>query len=139
VMDLYMGLVPRSLGSIWTLMFGTSKTIANYMGGKLVKALEEFGRTELWGVRCKTAVEREKSVGIIAVSNGTQGRTGVRGHFGSGSDFSDLTSQPWSGTDTLEPMLYADNHVLKQYQGLLRLDVTERVGGFKSLLTDMDG
>jgi hypothetical protein len=49
VMDLYISLVPRKLGSIWKPMFRTSKTIARYMAGKFVKALEEFGRTELWG------------------------------------------------------------------------------------------
>ncbi|KAF9309448.1 hypothetical protein BG003_009766, partial [Podila horticola] len=125
VMDLYMGLVPRKLGSIWKPMFGTNKTIANYMASKFVKALEEFGRTELWGARCKTTVEWEKSVGITAVSKRAQGRTGVGGHLGSGSDFSDLTSRPRTGTNTLEPMLYADNRVLKHYQGLLRLDVME--------------
>jgi hypothetical protein len=57
VMDLYLGLVPRQLGETWKVMFGTSKTIATYMAGKFVKALEEFGRTELWGARCKTTVE----------------------------------------------------------------------------------
>ncbi|KAF9367011.1 hypothetical protein CPC16_007142, partial [Podila verticillata] len=61
VMDLYLGLVPRELGSIWKHMFRTSKTIATYMAGKFVKALEEFGRTEIWGARCKTTVEWEKS------------------------------------------------------------------------------
>ncbi|KAG0015497.1 hypothetical protein BGZ82_001374, partial [Podila clonocystis] len=34
VMDLYLGLVPRELGSTWKHMFGTSKTIANYMAAK---------------------------------------------------------------------------------------------------------
>ncbi|KAF9378428.1 hypothetical protein CPC16_011293, partial [Podila verticillata] len=34
VMDLYLGLVPRELGSIWKHMFGTSKTIASYMATK---------------------------------------------------------------------------------------------------------
>ncbi|KAF9001854.1 hypothetical protein BGZ52_009739, partial [Haplosporangium bisporale] len=125
VMDLYIGLVPRKLGEIWKHMFGTSKTIARYMAGKFVKALEEYGRTELWGARCKTTVEWEKSVGITAVSKRAQGRTGVGGHLGSGSDFSDLTSRPRSGTDTLELTLHADTRVLKQYQGLLRLDVME--------------
>ncbi|KAF9382696.1 hypothetical protein CPB97_007010, partial [Podila verticillata] len=125
VMDLYIGLVPRKLGEIWKHTFGTSKTIARYMAGKFVKALEEYGRTELWGARCKTTVEWEKSVGITAVSKRAQGRTGVGGHLGSGSDFSDLTSRPRSGTDTLELTLHADTRVLKQYQGLLRLDVME--------------
>ncbi|KAG0065927.1 hypothetical protein BGZ92_005443, partial [Podila epicladia] len=40
--DLYLGLVPRKLGEIWKLMFGTSKTIARYMASKFVKVLEEF-------------------------------------------------------------------------------------------------
>ncbi|KAF9375551.1 hypothetical protein CPC16_000666, partial [Podila verticillata] len=66
VMDLYLGLVPRELGSIWKHMFRTSETIATYMAGKFVKALEEFGRTEIWGARCKTTVEWEKSMGITA-------------------------------------------------------------------------
>ena len=78
-------------------------------------------------------------MGITAVSKRAQGRTGVGGHLGSSSDFSDLTSRPRSGTDTQELMLHADTRVLKQYQGLLRLDVMERMGGFKSLLTDMVG
>ncbi|KAG0090892.1 hypothetical protein BGZ92_001932 [Podila epicladia] len=123
VMDLYLGLVPRELGLIWKHMFGTSKTIANHMAAKFVKALEEFGRTELWGARCKTTVEWEKSVGITAVSKRAWGRTGVGEHLGSSSDFSDLTSRPQSGTDTLELMLHADTRMLKQYQGRLRLDV----------------
>ncbi|KAG0060708.1 hypothetical protein BGZ92_006656, partial [Podila epicladia] len=137
VMDLYLGLVPRELGSTWKHMFGTSKNIATYMATKFVKALEEFGRTELWGARCKTTVEWEKSVGITAVRKHAWGRTEVGEHLGSSSDFSDLASRPRSGTDTMELMLYADNRMLKQYQGLLRLDVMERMGGFKSLLTDM--
>ncbi|KAG0099712.1 hypothetical protein BGZ93_006373 [Podila epicladia] len=107
VMDLYLGLVPRELGLIWKHMFGTSKTIANHMAAKFVKALEEFGRTELWGARCKTTVEWEKSVGITAVSKRAWGRTGVGEHLGSGSDFSDLTSRPQSGTDTLELIIKA--------------------------------
>ena len=139
VMDLYIGLVPRKLGTIWKKTFGTNKTIATYMAGKFVKAIEEFGRTELWGARCKTTVEWEKSVGITAVSKRARGRTGVGEHLGSGSDFSDLTSRPRSGTDTLEIMLHADTRVLQQYQGILRLDVMERMGGFKSLLTDEVG
>jgi hypothetical protein len=36
-------------------------------------------------------------------------------------------------------MLHADTRMLKQYQGFLQLDVMERMGGFKSLLTDMVG
>ncbi|KAI9233875.1 MAG: hypothetical protein BYD32DRAFT_439710 [Podila humilis] len=64
VMDLYLGLVPRELGSIWKHMFRTSETIATYMAGKFVKALEEFGRTEIWGARCKTTVEWEKSAPV---------------------------------------------------------------------------
>ena len=139
VMDLYLGLVPRKLGEIWKPLFRTSKTIACYMAGKFVKALEEFGRTELWGARCTTTVEWEKSVGITAVSKRARGRTGVGEHLGSSSDFSDLASRPRSGTDTLELMLHADTRVLKQYQGHLRLDVMERMGGFKSLLTDEVG
>ncbi|KAG0331042.1 hypothetical protein BG005_005924, partial [Podila minutissima] len=122
VMDLYLGLVPRELGSIWKHMFGTSKTIATYMAAKFVKAIEEFGRTELWGARCKTTVEWEKSVGITAVSKRARERTGVGGHLGSSSDFSDLTSRPRSSTDTLGLMLCADTRMLKQYQGRLRLD-----------------
>ena len=67
------------------------------------------------------------------------GCTGVGGHLGSGSDFSDLTSRHRSGTDTLELMLHTDTRVLKQYQGLLQLDVMDRMGGFKSLLTNEVG
>ncbi|KFH70051.1 hypothetical protein MVEG_04854 [Podila verticillata NRRL 6337] len=93
------------------------------MAGKFVKALEEFGQTELWGARCTTTVEWEKSVGITAMSKRARGRTGVGEHLGSSSDFSDLTARPRSGTDTLELMLHADTRVLKQYQGHLQLDV----------------
>ncbi|KAI9233593.1 MAG: hypothetical protein BYD32DRAFT_465206 [Podila humilis] len=139
VMDLYLGLVPRKLGEIWKPLFRTSKTIACYMAGKFVKALEEFGRTELWGAQCTTTVEWEKSVGITAVSKRARGRTGVGEHLGSNSDFSDLASRPRSSTDTLELMLHADTRMLKQYQGRLRLDVMERMGGFKNLLADEVG
>ncbi|KFH70134.1 hypothetical protein MVEG_04936 [Podila verticillata NRRL 6337] len=117
----------------------TSKTIATYMATKFVKALEEFGRTELWGARCKTTVEWEKSEGVTAVSKRARGRTGVGEHLGSSNDFSDLASRSRSGTDTLELMLHADTRMLKQYQGRLRLDVMERIGGFKSLLIDEVG
>ncbi|KAF9317165.1 hypothetical protein BG003_001089, partial [Podila horticola] len=139
VMDLYLGLVPRELGSRWKRKFRTNKNVATYMASKFVKSIEEFGRTELWGAWRKTTVEWEKSVGITAVSKRAQGRTGVGEHLGSGSDFSDLTSRQRCGTDTLELMLNADDRVLKQYQDFLRLDVMERMGGFKSLLTDMVG
>ncbi|KAF9308396.1 hypothetical protein BG003_011165, partial [Podila horticola] len=139
VMDLYLNLVPRELGSRWKHIFRTSKNVATYMAGKFVKSIEEFGGTELWGARCKTTVEREKCVGITTVSKRAWGYTGVGEHLGSSSDFYDLAFQQRSGTDTLELILNADDRVLKQYQGFLRLDVMERMGGFKSLLTYMVG
>lgn len=113
-------------------MFRTRKPITNYMTGKFVKAFKEFSWTEFWGAQCKTIVEWKKSAGITTVSERVQGCTGVGGHYGSSSDFSDFASRPWSGTDTLELMLHADNHVLKQYQGPLQLGVMEHTGGFKS-------
>ncbi|KAF9294107.1 hypothetical protein BGZ74_011414 [Mortierella antarctica] len=96
-------------------MFRTSKTIVHDMVSKFVKALEEFSQTELLGAWCETTVEWEKSVGIAAMSKCTQG--------GSGSDFSDLTSAPRSGTDTLECMFMQT----PTYQGFLWLDVIAAV------------
>ncbi|KAG0335480.1 hypothetical protein BG005_004584, partial [Podila minutissima] len=60
-MDLYLGLVPKALIKKWKELFYTSGAIATYMAGKFVAALEEFGRTELWSVRCTATVEWEKS------------------------------------------------------------------------------
>ncbi|KAF9271820.1 hypothetical protein BGZ74_005619, partial [Mortierella antarctica] len=121
-MDLYLSLVPKALIKKWKELFYTSCAIATYMAGKFVAALEEFGRTELWGARCMATVEWEKSVGITAVSKRARGRTGVGDHLSSGSDFSDLNSRPRSASNNLEPMKLADDRVMQQYQGRLCLD-----------------
>ncbi|KAF9303393.1 hypothetical protein BG003_002061, partial [Podila horticola] len=77
VMDLYLSLVPWELGSRWKHKFRTSNNVATYMAGKFIKSIEEFSQTELWGTRCKTTAEWEKSVGITAVSKRAWGCTGV--------------------------------------------------------------
>ncbi|KAF9980860.1 hypothetical protein BGZ79_006239, partial [Entomortierella chlamydospora] len=53
VQDLYQGLTPKSFTAEWKSIFKTSTSIARYMVGRFVRAIEELGRTEIWNRRCK--------------------------------------------------------------------------------------
>ena len=72
--DLYQGLTPKSFTEEWKTIFKTTSTIARYMVGRFVNAIEEFGRTEIWNKRCKVTVEWERDNGITSMSKRVRGR-----------------------------------------------------------------
>ena len=135
VQDLYQGLTPMSMATKWARLFKTTKTISRYMAGRFVKAVEEFGRTEIWNKRCKVTVDWERELGITAVSKRAGRRNCVGDHRRSGSDFMGPTLRQGPALDVTEIRTDADKRVLQSYTKQAELNVMERLGGCKFLMT----
>ncbi|KAF9342051.1 hypothetical protein BGX26_008502, partial [Mortierella sp. AD094] len=127
VQDLYQGLTPKGFTSEWKSYFKTSTSIARYMVGRFVKAIEEFGRTEIWNKRCKVTVDWERENEITSMSKRAKGRNCAEGHRRSGSNFigSTLRHRPAAGVK--DTRTEADERIVKSYLGQLDLNVMERL------------
>jgi hypothetical protein len=137
VQDLYHGLTPMNLVTIWKGIFSTTRAIATYVVAKFVARIEEFGRSEIWGSRCSLTVDWERSNGITSVSKRARGRTGVEEHLRSAGDFSDLNHRHMAVLSELEIKAEADDRVLEHYTGRCHLGLMERLGGLTTTLLTM--
>jgi len=135
VQDIYHGLTPKSMADSWRHVFKTTKGIATYMAGRFVSAIEEIGRTEIWNRRCKVTVEWEKSHGITAMSKRARGRNCVEEHRRSSNDFMRPTLRQRHALNVKEIFKVADERVKDSYLGRTKLDVMERLGGCKFIMT----
>ncbi|KAF9287340.1 hypothetical protein BGZ68_001949 [Mortierella alpina] len=70
VHDLYRGLVPKLLTTIWARMFATSNSTARYMAARFVLAIEDYMRKWIWNSRCELTVDWEKSGLTVDVKAG---------------------------------------------------------------------
>jgi hypothetical protein len=129
VQDLYHGLTPKCMTRSWKRIFHTTERIAAHMVSSFVQNIEEFGRTEIWNKRCKVTVDWEREHGITAVSKRARGRNCVGEHRRSNSNFMGSTLRQRSALDAKEISDRADDRVRRHYEGRLRLDVMERLGG----------
>jgi hypothetical protein len=107
----------------WKTMFMTSTTTAKYMVGRFVKAIEEFGRTELWNKRCKFTVDWEKENGITSADKKAKAGSGGRKSF---------SSHPPRGPENSES---ADQRILQSYLREVDLIVMDRLDSCKFLMT----
>ncbi|KAF9582547.1 hypothetical protein BGW38_000079, partial [Lunasporangiospora selenospora] len=82
----------------------------------------------IWGQRCKTTVEWEKSIRITAVRKRAGRRNGAEDHQLSRSDFSDLNNPLRLKPDLKEAYEVADETVLSYAMGKTKLNVMERLG-----------
>jgi ribonuclease HI len=123
IKDLYHGLTPKSWVAEWKTMFMTSTTTAKYMVGRFVKAIEEFGRNELWNKRCKFTVDWEKENGITSADKKAKAGSGGRKSF---------SSHPPRGPENSES---ADQRILQSYLREVDLNVMERLDSCKFLMT----
>jgi hypothetical protein len=135
VQDIYHGLTPKSIGKTWKSVFETTQSIASYMAGRFVSAIEEAGRTEIWNKRCKVTVDWEKAHGISAMSKRAGRRNCAEGHRRSSIDFMGPTLRPRRALNVKESHRVADDRVRDSYLGRVQLDVMERLGGMKFLMT----
>ncbi|KAF9896721.1 hypothetical protein BX616_006877 [Lobosporangium transversale] len=135
VQDIYHGLTPKSIAQSWKVGFKTTTRIATYMAGRFVKAIEEFGRTEIWNKRCKVTVEWEKARGITAMSKRARGRNCVGEHRRSSNDFLVPSLRQRQKLNVRETYKILDDRVRDSYVGKTKLDVMERLGGMKFLMT----
>ncbi|KAF9367799.1 hypothetical protein BGX21_007055, partial [Mortierella sp. AD011] len=103
--DFYQGLTPKGFTDEWKTIFKTTATIARYMVGRFVSAVEEFGRTEIWNKRCKVTVEWERENGITSMSKRVRGRNCVGRHrpSRSGSIGSAFRQRPVVGVKDIRP------------------------------------
>jgi hypothetical protein len=135
VQDIYHGLTPTSIARSWKHGFKTTEHIARYMAGRFVKAIEEVGRTEIWNKRCKVTVDWEKAHGINAMSKRARGRNCVEEHRRSSKDFMVPTLRPRRVPNVKEICRVADDRVKDSYLGRTKLELMERLGGMKFLMT----
>ncbi|ORZ14877.1 hypothetical protein BCR41DRAFT_396607 [Lobosporangium transversale] len=100
----------------------------------LNRAIEEFGRTEIWNKRCKVTVEWEKTRGITATSKRARGGNCVGEHRRSSNDFLVPSLRQRQKLNVKEIYKIADNRVRDSYLGKTKLDVMEWLGGMKFLM-----
>ncbi|KAF9368479.1 hypothetical protein BGX21_006558, partial [Mortierella sp. AD011] len=109
--DFYQGLTPKSFTEGWKTIFKITVTIARYMVGRFVSAVEEFGRTEIWNKRCKVTAEWERENGITSMSKRVRGRRGRHRPSRSVSIGSIFRQRPVMGVKDIRPE--ADDRIVR--------------------------
>ena len=133
--DFYHGLAPKSFTAEWKSCFKTSTSIARYMVGRFVKAIEELGRIEIWNRRCEVTVDWERENGITTMSKRVRGRNCVGQHRRSRSDSVGPNLRQRLATEEKEIRTEADNRIVQSYLKQSDLDVMERLDSCRFLMT----
>jgi len=135
VQDLYHGLTPKDFVQECKRTFKTSMSIARYVAGRFVKAIEKVGRSMIWNRRCKCTVEWEREHGITSVSKRARGRNCVGQHRRSRNDFMGSTLRQRTAEEVKEIKTDADRRVEQSYFQQVELTAMERLGSCKFLMT----
>ena len=135
VQDLYQGLTPKAFTAEWKSIFKTSTSIARYMVGRFVKAIEELGRTKIWNKRCKVTVDWERENGITSMSKRVGERNCDGRHRRSRRNFIVSTLIHGQAIEVKDTRTEADERLVKSYLRHLDPDVMERLDSCKFLMT----
>jgi hypothetical protein len=97
-------------------LFYTTQEIASIMADRLIKGIEDYGRTGIWNPRCKKTVDWKKSIGVTGVSKCTRPEkpgTHAGGHGGSNSNFGNFNRDRFDATTMKRLHKAVDKDVLE--------------------------